>query len=314
MSRLVRTILFLSPLPFAGAVVYTYASRKLAKDFPDIPIQQLPEGSFTRRIMEESSARGLARWGREGSGDKDRPLYAAYTDIYQTTIPRSSLESYGARLLEGPLSRKAYETDSFTHAFLNSGLMSRHRRLMSTKRDEREQRGVFEPGQEAMGGTMWVLRSTAGDSSAPTAPSTTAAQRQSALDSLPPDVQPPSSVPSATGAPNGIGSTVFFWRMPASIVSTCDTLASYGYPWRFMLGGYHELLVEEAQAPSAKTEAGAGAGAGADEPMLRVTFTSAHVYERLQGDGKTIPGFGRAMHALFGRALLASAKRRIESC
>ncbi|KZP00631.1 hypothetical protein CALVIDRAFT_283125 [Calocera viscosa TUFC12733] len=322
MSRLLRPILLLSPLPFAGALTYAYASRKLYRDFPEVPLEQLPEGSFTRRIVDESRARGLARWGEEGKEEGKRELYAAYYNIYQTTLPRSSLEAYGAHLEQGPLPRSAYLAASYTHAFLTSGLMSLRRTLAlgfgRKELAESAQGEVFDPGMEEVG--LRVFSSTSSASSASLSAS-----------ALPPAHQPPSSPPP--GAPEQLekteGGTVLFWRLPSSLARASDRLASWGSPWRSMRGGWHELVVEELEFPgppaadvgAAVSGSGSGSGSavsseghpGAGEPMVRLTFASVSVYDTLgTDDRRTMPGWVRAAHGTFARALLGSARRRIE--
>ncbi|CDR39966.1 CYFA0S04e01024g1_1 [Cyberlindnera fabianii] len=76
------------------------------------------------------------------------------------------------------------------------------------------------------------------------------------------------------------------WAPSSHIVSTFEWLAGYGYPWRLMNGGYHEILVQQV-----------------GENTYDVYFVTAHEYNNLR-DGKVIPGFMQALHKDFGRLVL----------
>ncbi|KZT56966.1 hypothetical protein CALCODRAFT_496804 [Calocera cornea HHB12733] len=313
MSRYLRPLLLLSPLPFAGALAATYAYRSLASDYPDVPLAALPAGSFTRRVVEESEARGLARWaGSAGQGGKRDGYVACYCN-YETTVPRRSLEAYGARLLQGPRSRPDYLAAAFTHAFFHSGLMSIERTLTRTRAPEAEARGQWAVGQEAVRGAIWAFE---GASVPPASAAASLEEQQQAaaavLNQLPAWEQPPNAPPPPTPAASALdparqATNVFYWRAPPSMSSALSHL-----PWRVMRGGWHELLIDELPAPATSTST-TDSPEPEPEPMVRLVWTCVHVYDRVdKDDGKTLSALVRPLHETFSRALLGSAKRLIE--
>jgi hypothetical protein len=82
-------------------------------------------------------------------------------------------------------------------------------------------------------------------------------------------------------------STLIAWKWgPPGITSFFETIAGYGYPWRLMNGGVHELLI---------------ISKGSDE--YDIYFASAHEYKDLR-DGKLIPRWVQALHRDYGRLVL----------
>lgn len=82
-----------------------------------------------------------------------------------------------------------------------------------------------------------------------------------------------------------------------------EKIASYGYPWRLMSGGRHEINVSK----PFKTEEG---------QVVEVRFASAHDYEIVPEEGelekqKTIPAWGKRLHRGFARLVLDSAVREL---
>lgn len=77
---------------------------------------------------------------------------------------------------------------------------------------------------------------------------------------------------------------VWEWKNP-TIVSFFEKLARWGYPFRMMNGGYHELYIE----PYGQS--------------YRVYYSSAHEYRDLN-DGKVIPKWTQHCHRTYARLIL----------
>lgn len=82
------------------------------------------------------------------------------------------------------------------------------------------------------------------------------------------------------------------WNNKKNVVSNFEKLASWGYPWRMMNGGYHELYIE----PTDK------------DKTFDVYFTCAHEYNDLK-DGKVIPEWVQNLHRFYGRIILHLATK-----
>ncbi|KAK9470662.1 uncharacterized protein V1510DRAFT_422415 [Dipodascopsis tothii] len=86
------------------------------------------------------------------------------------------------------------------------------------------------------------------------------------------------------------------WDMPEATVGFFDSLAGYGYPWRLMTGGYHEIYAERVPGTTG---------------TVRLWFASAHEYAAHR-DGKTIPQWVLGLHRIYARIILRSAIASIE--
>lgn len=81
------------------------------------------------------------------------------------------------------------------------------------------------------------------------------------------------------------------WKMPDEPVAFFTRIAAWGYPWRLMSGGRHELPVGEVDA----------------EGMVEVGFSAAHDYEVVPEEGhaqKTIPEWTKRLHRAYAMWLL----------
>ncbi|KAE8355126.1 hypothetical protein BDV28DRAFT_129547 [Aspergillus coremiiformis] len=96
------------------------------------------------------------------------------------------------------------------------------------------------------------------------------------------------------------------WSIPDAPRRFFESLARWGYPWRLMTGGRHEMSVE-----------GPFDGEGDEEPLgpfVEVRFASAHTYEIVPDEGpldaqKTIPACVARLHRGYARFLLDCAVR-----
>ncbi|RPD58288.1 hypothetical protein L226DRAFT_489595 [Lentinus tigrinus ALCF2SS1-7] len=92
--------------------------------------------------------------------------------------------------------------------------------------------------------------------------------------------------PAGPGAPLLMG-----WKMADEPVAFFRRIAAWGYPWRLMSGGRHELPVGEVDA----------------EGMVEVGFSAAHDYEVVAEEGgaqKTIPEWTKRLHRAYAMWLL----------
>ncbi|KAF2136326.1 uncharacterized protein K452DRAFT_292522 [Aplosporella prunicola CBS 121167] len=99
-------------------------------------------------------------------------------------------------------------------------------------------------------------------------------------------------------APGRAQPLLLSWAFPARARGACEALARWGYPWRFMSGGRHELGVGEVDK----------------EGMVEVRFASAHDYEVVDEEGerqKTIPAWTGRLHRAWARWLLDERVRRL---
>ncbi|EJD49614.1 hypothetical protein AURDEDRAFT_182763 [Auricularia subglabra TFB-10046 SS5] len=128
---------------------------------------------------------------------------------------------------------------------------------------------------------------------------------------------PPCSMPSnfARARPAGAQETdaagaVLYWRFDKltdpKAIEIGDKIASYGYPWRFMVGGFHELIVEDVPE---RNERG--------EELVRITYALTEAYDlhplgKKEDDKKTVPGWTLAFHRDYARSMLHETITQIE--
>ena len=94
------------------------------------------------------------------------------------------------------------------------------------------------------------------------------------------------------------------WGIPDEPRRFFEMIARWGYPWRLMTGGRHEMSVE-----------GPFDGEGDEEglgPFVEVRFASAHTYEIVPEEGgilhqKTIPNWVGRLHRGYARFVLDTA-------
>ncbi|KAJ0412949.1 hypothetical protein BJY00DRAFT_102852 [Aspergillus carlsbadensis] len=97
------------------------------------------------------------------------------------------------------------------------------------------------------------------------------------------------------------------WKMSDEPREFFEKIARWGYPWRLMSGGRHELSVSEAyEVPGLEGEG----------PFIDVRFASAHDYEVVPEEGdlaqqKTIPEWSAKLHRGYARLILDVAVREL---
>lgn len=99
------------------------------------------------------------------------------------------------------------------------------------------------------------------------------------------------------------------WKIPDEPRQFFETISRWGYPWRLMSGGRHEMSVSEPFE-----------GEGEDKalgPFVEVRFASAHDYETFPSEGsfenqKQLPKWTGRLHRGYARFLLDAAVRELE--
>ncbi|KAL1988655.1 hypothetical protein VTN96DRAFT_8355 [Rasamsonia emersonii] len=105
---------------------------------------------------------------------------------------------------------------------------------------------------------------------------------------------------------------LFCWHMPDEPRRFFETIARWGYPWRLMSGGRHELSVS---APFIPDEDDRHQDRN-NEPVVEVRFATAHDYEVVPEEGplekqKIIPVWTLRLHRAYARFLLDMAVKEL---
>lgn len=93
------------------------------------------------------------------------------------------------------------------------------------------------------------------------------------------------------------------WAMPDGPREFFERIAQWGYPWRLMSGGRHELSVSEPFDVEG------------DGRMVEVRFSSAHDYEVVEDEGeaqKILPAWTMRLHRGYARLILDRAVKEME--
>ncbi|KAA8645818.1 hypothetical protein EYZ11_012774 [Aspergillus tanneri] len=98
------------------------------------------------------------------------------------------------------------------------------------------------------------------------------------------------------------------WKMADGPRKFFENISFWGYPWRLMSGGRHEMSVSEPFD---------GEGEKARGPYVEVRFSSAHDFETFPSEGgvesqKHLPGWVARLHRGYARLLLDIAVRELE--
>lgn len=96
----------------------------------------------------------------------------------------------------------------------------------------------------------------------------------------------------------GYKSTLIEWSWCSNlgIVSFFEKLSKYGYPWRIMNGGLHEIYIEKSKNSNKSDE-------------YDVWFSTTHEYNNHR-DGKLIPEWVQSLHRNYARMLLYLATQK----
>lgn len=98
------------------------------------------------------------------------------------------------------------------------------------------------------------------------------------------------------------------WEIPPAPREFFERIARWGYPWRLMSGGRHEMSISRLDLEDGETQ----------EPFVEVRFASAHDYETVSEEGglerqKKIPGWTGRLHRGYARWVLDSAVQELRN-
>lgn len=110
--------------------------------------------------------------------------------------------------------------------------------------------------------------------------------------------------PGADEDSNGL---LVSWKMPDAPRVFFETIAGWGYPWRLMSGGRHEMSISDPYEFEPRKREGL---------FIDVRFASTHDYEIVHEEGdlsqqKILPGWVNWCHRAYSRLILGSAVRGI---
>lgn len=92
------------------------------------------------------------------------------------------------------------------------------------------------------------------------------------------------------------------WKMADKPRLFFERIARWGYPWRLMSGGRHEMSISEPFEIEG-------------DKFVEVRFASAHDYEVVEGEGlgqKILPEWTNRLHRGFARLVLDIAVKELE--
>ncbi|RHZ50191.1 uncharacterized protein CDV56_101600 [Aspergillus thermomutatus] len=211
--------------------------------------------------------------------------YCAYVDVYAARVPVKALLPRAQRtdVPDKSKSTNLEITNAWARAFIGTKVLRAEGSLI----------GLLAKGKLSPGDT--------GDTSAGFASPTASGEPRRLLNGALVVERPPSE-----DNRNGL---LISWRIPDEPRRFFEKIARWGYPWRLMSGGRHELSVSEPFD---------GAGDGESQaPFVEVRFASAHDYEIVPEEGdlqhqKTIPGWTGRLHRGYARLLLDCSVRELK--
>jgi hypothetical protein len=106
--------------------------------------------------------------------------------------------------------------------------------------------------------------------------------------------------PAQPGGSNGL---LVFWGMADGPRLFFERIARWGYPWRLMSGGRHEMSVSEPFEIKGQGR------------FVEVRFSAAHDYEVVPAEGKRqkiLPEWTNRLHRGYARVILDAAAREVE--
>lgn len=98
---------------------------------------------------------------------------------------------------------------------------------------------------------------------------------------------------------SGPSALLVSWKVPDNAREFFEKIAGYGYPWRLMSGGRHEITVSKPFKEEGRQ-------------VVEVRFASAHDYEIVSEEGdlekqKIIPAWVGRLHRGYARLVLDTA-------
>ncbi|BCR91495.1 uncharacterized protein ACHE_70338S [Aspergillus chevalieri] len=202
----------------------------------------------------------------------------AYVDVYSARVPVKALESHPA----------AEESRNLQEAWARTLFQSR------VLRTEARLIGLFTAGRPTPGDTG----NTPGGFSQK---DERGEQRKLMNGALAVERSPSSGSWLSMSGPSGL---LVSWKVPDNAREFFEKISVYGYPWRLMSGGRHEVSVSKPFKEEGRQ-------------VVEVRFASAHDYEIVPDEGelekqKVIPAWVGKLHRGFARLILDSAVRELQ--
>ncbi|TKY85298.1 hypothetical protein EX895_006378 [Sporisorium graminicola] len=265
---------------------------------PTVPIEKVPRASAIRTFIETagepivptsssiSKPRLLSEWSASLKSDRWVPcLVAVQAEVPLQALARYSQSTDGAQGDTSP----SLLLQNLCKAYLAGVKKRRETKLLK----DDIQPPSLTPGSPFFGQRFNVLGtwiSPPGEALDPSA--------------LPLTVPcPPSEFPSnkelLSQSKVDAAGAVFYWNFPLDVAAKVDKAAAFGYPFRFMLGGFHELIVEKVS-----------------DDKVQISYVLAEVYhlhplDQQERDFKMIPQWTRVVHREYARSLLRGALAEI---
>lgn len=200
--------------------------------------------------------------------------HCPYIDIYSARIP---LQALVARCNpNNKLSDKTALEDAWARSLLGSPILKTEASLFGLLTF-----GTYEPGD--LGNTAEGLK-----------PHATGAPRKLMNGIM--------EIQRQVGANDDSNGLLISWKMADEPRLFFETIARWGYPWRLMSGGRHEMSVSDPFEVEGRK-------------FVEVRFASAHDYEVVKGEGleqKILPEWTNRLHRGFARLVLDIAVRELE--
>ncbi|KAI9035544.1 uncharacterized protein KD926_003284 [Aspergillus affinis] len=210
--------------------------------------------------------------------------HCAYVDIYSARVPLRSLQAHSKRLglNENPKTNVELST-AWAQSLLGTRVFHAESAIIGLFTKRR-----FDPGD---------MGDTPGEFSPDPQ---TGAPREIVNGALVVE-RPPSN-----REPYGL---LVSWKIPDEARKFFEKISLWGYPWRLMSGGRHEMSVSEPFEGEGEEKALG--------PFVEVRFASAHDYETFPSEGgfenqKELPKWSGRLHRGYARFLLDVAVRELE--
>ncbi|EPE37027.1 hypothetical protein GLAREA_09190 [Glarea lozoyensis ATCC 20868] len=296
MSFIRKRTLFTGALSLGvtGSIAIIFGKRYLDQSCPRVPITKLPKSSACRNLIDGTTVtaaytpHGLQNGGllSSWSGRKQHDRWIHSFSALQIELPTSLLAGY-----RGDASKDDAETlmRNFLHAFL----IARSNGPDGWLLDKEVPPLSFEPGSHLYGNhdsfiafLLGTWNSTRGNTRGLQPTCLPAAAFE-------PSARFPSNAALVQESPTDSAGAVMYWHNPVSLVKRVDKAADYGLPWRFMLGGFQEWIVEKVS-----------------DDKVRVTYVMLECSET-RPEFKHMPAPGYEAHVLYGQYLLDGAVREM---
>lgn len=302
----------------SATIITAYISKKyLDHACPRIPMGKVSQLSACRQLVDTACASSdshvpkpwggdksgpLPSWSEGNSGDKKSHWLSSYVAV-QVDVPVALLASYtseaskeGSTTNENePLSAGAM-TRNLIDAFLDARSRGPDGWLIDRKVPPR----TYMPGSHLFGestglsafmfdswssGSKSAIQPSVLPSSAPV-PTTFFPSNAALLASK--DL----SLPESAG-------TVIYWKFPSGVVNAFNRVASYGWPWRVMDGGWQEFVVEKISEETARIT------------YLSIECSDLHPGGQTPKDFKKMPWLAYEAHVLYAQSLLLRTVRQL---